>query len=137
MSKIVLKITGDTAHRAICSHVMKAPLGYVVTIAEPSRNLEQSAKFHAICSDIAKQKEFAGKLRTPDQWKVLLISGHAVVTKQGSEMLPGLEGEWCNLRESSARMSMKRMASLIEYSQAYADMNGVKLSDSAPERWAA
>ncbi len=135
MSKIILKLTGTTARIAACRYIHDAEDGYVVTIAEPTRNLDQSAKFHAICGDIAKQKEFAGKIRTPEQWKVLLISGHAVATKQGSEMLPGLEGEWCNLRESSAKMSVKRMASLIEYATAWAALNEVKLSDVAPERW--
>lgn len=125
MSKIILKITGPAAYRAICSHVMQAPIGNVVTIAEPTRNLDQNAKFHTICGDIAKQKSFAGSMRTPEQWKVLLISGHAVATKMGSEMVPGLEGEWCNLRESSAKMSVKRMASLIEYTLAYCANNGV------------
>lgn len=128
--KRTLTITGEVARKAICNHVMAADEGYIVTIAEPSRNLEQSAKFHAICGDIAKQVKFAGAFRKPEQWKMLLISGHAVATKQGSEMMPGLEGEWCNLRESSAKMSIKRMASLIEYATAYCVENGIILSHS-------
>lgn len=32
-----------------------------------------------------------------------------------ADVLPGLEGEYVNIRESSAQMSVKRMASLIEY----------------------
>lgn len=128
MSKSVLKLTGDIARRAACNRIMEAPDGHVVTIAEPNRNLEQSAKFHAICGDIARQKPFAGQMRKPEQWKVLLVSGHAVATKQGSEMVPGLEGEWCNLRESTAKMSTKRMSSLIEYVNAYCAENAIMLS---------
>lgn len=124
-----LIITGETARKAICRHVLAAPEGYVVSINEPKRNLEQNAKFHAICSDLSRQKQFAGSFRTPEQWKMLLISGHAVATKQGSEMVPGLEGEWCNLRESSAKMSAKRMSSLIEYAVAFSISTGVKLSE--------
>ena len=100
--------------------VSDAPDGYVVTIKEPTRNLEQSAKFHAICHDLAKmQAPWAGKARTQDQWKVLLVSGHAVATKEGAEMVPGLESEYVNLRESTALMSKRRASSLIEYAQAY------------------
>lgn len=128
MSKIILKLTGTTARHAACRHIHDAEEGYVVTIAEPTRNLEQSAKFHAMCGDIARQKPFAGQMRKPEQWKVLLVSGHAVATKQGSEMVPGLEGEWCNLRESTAKMSIKRMASLIEYVNAYCAENDIMLS---------
>lgn len=43
-------------------------------------------------------------------------------------MVPGLEGEWCNLRESTAQMSIKRMASLIEYALAYCAQNEIRLS---------
>jgi hypothetical protein len=74
--------------------VADAPDGYAVSVSEPSRTLEQNAKFHAICSDIAKSGyRWAGKARTAAQWKVLLVSGHATVTKEGSEMVPGLESE--------------------------------------------
>ena len=128
MSKRIWKLTGEVAKKAACREILAAPEGYVVTLAEPTRNLEQSAKFHAMCGDIARQKPFAGQMRKPEQWKVLLVSGHAVATKQGSEMVPGLEGEWCNLRESTAKMSTKRMSSLIEYVNAYCAENAIMLS---------
>ena len=118
----------ETARCRAVDAVRNAPAGYVVEIKEPTRTLDQSAKFHAMCGDIARQKPFAGQMRKPEQWKVLLVSGHAVATKQGSEMVPGLEGEWCNLRESTAKMSTKRMASLIEYVTAYCVENAIMLS---------
>lgn len=128
MSKRIWKLKGEVAKKAACREILAAQEGMVVTLAEPTRNLDQSAKFYAICGDIAKQKPFAGQMRKPEQWKVLLVSGHAIATKQGSEMVPGLEGEWCNLRESTAQMSIKRMASLIEYALAYCAQNEIRLS---------
>lgn len=102
--------------------VREAPDGWAVTVAEEVRNNEQNAKFHAICSDLAKSgREWMGKRRTAEEWKVLLVSGHAVATKQGSDMVPGLEGEFVNLRESTARMSKSRISSLIDYALAFAD----------------
>ena len=44
-------------------------------------------------------------------------------------MVIGIEGEVINLRESTAQMSVKRLASLIEYVQAWAVENDVILSD--------
>ncbi len=44
-------------------------------------------------------------------------------------MVPGLEGEFVNIRESTALMSVKRGSSLIEYATAYALSNGVTLHD--------
>ena len=117
----------DQARQRAQQAIKDAPHGYVVTIKEPMRNLEQSAKFHAICADCSKHILFAGHMRTPTQWKMLLISGHAIATKQGSEMCPGIEGEWLNLRESSAAMSKKRMCSLIEYSTAFYEMQPIKV----------
>lgn len=111
-----------------------APEGHAVTISEPTRNLDQNAKFHAICTDIARSgMEWAGKRRTADQWKVLLVSGHAVATKEGAEMVPGLEGEFVNVRESTALMSVRRSASLIEYALAFCANNGVALSERETE----
>lgn len=106
--------------------VLEANEGFAVRITPPTRNLEQSAKFHAICGDLARQLPYAGKKRTLDEWKFLIISGHSVATQQGTEILPGLEGEFLNLRESSSSMSVTRMSSLIEYAVAYCAMNNVK-----------
>jgi hypothetical protein len=101
----------------------------IVVEAKPeNRSLDQNAKFHALVEDIAKQgTQWAGKPRTAAEWKVLLVSGHAIATKEGAEMVPGLEGEFVNLRESTAKMSKKRSASLIEYTLAFCAQNGVKV----------
>lgn len=106
--------------------VLDAAEGFAVRITPPTRNLEQSAKFHAICGDLARQLPYAGKKRTLEQWKALLCSGHSVATQENDEIVPGLEQEWLNLRESTASMSVARMSSLIEYSLAYCAMNGVR-----------
>lgn len=110
--------------------VAEAPEGHTVTVAPPNRSSDQNAKFHAIIGDIAKSGlTWAGKARTPAQWKVLMVSGHSVATKEGSEMVPGVEGEFVNLRESTALMSKKRGASLIEYTLAFCAMNAIEVKD--------
>lgn len=100
-----------------------------IRITDYKRNLDQNAKFHAMLADIARQVQWCDKWLKPEQWKVLLISGHAVATKQEADVLPGLEGEYVNIRESSAQMSVKRMASLIEYTTAWAIGQGVRFTD--------
>jgi len=114
----------DTARSRALEAVRNAPDGVVVQIKEATRNSEQNAKFHAICGDLAKSGiKWAGKTRSLDQWKVLLVSGHAVMTKEGAEIIPGLEGEFVNIRESTALMSKKRSSSLIEYAIAFFESN--------------
>lgn len=119
--KRVFVMAHDEARRRAVAAVVEAPEGHRVTVEPPKRNGEQNAKFHAICSDLAKSGAvWAGKRRTAEEWKVLLVSGHAVATKEGAEIVPGLEGEFVNIRESTALMSVKRSSSLIEYAVAYA-----------------
>lgn len=128
--KRIFILAHEAARRNAMQAVKEAPAGYRVEIREPTRTMEQNAKFHAICSDLAKSKmEWAGKRRTVAQWKALLVSGHAVATNEGAEVVPGLEGEFINIRESTATMSVKRGSSLIEYSIAFCVGNGVKLQE--------
>lgn len=118
--KRIYRLVHSEARRRAQEDVKTAPDGFVVTVAEPTRNNDQNAKFHAICTDMAKAgAEWAGKPRTAAQWKVLLVSGHAVATKEQAEIIPGLEGEFVNIRESTALMSVRRGASLIEYALAF------------------
>lgn len=99
-----------------------------IEIKPLTRNLEQNAKLHAMLEDIALQKTFNGKKLSSQQWKVLFVSAHAIATQgEQPEMVQGLEGEMVNLRESTAKMSVKRCASLIEYIQAWSVENTVKL----------
>lgn len=109
--------------------VKDAPDGWVVTVGEPTRNGEQNAKFHALCTDVAKSgAKWAGKARSAAEWKVLFVSGHSMATGQGADMVPGLENEFVNLRESTSRMSKSRASSLIEYVIAWCAENGLKLN---------
>lgn len=130
--KQIYRLVHETARSRAAAAVMSAPDGWVVEVKEPTRNLEQNAKFHAICSDVARQAEFMGKKRTALQWKVLFISGHAMATGIGAEIVPGLEGEFVNIRESSAGMSVKRMCSLIEYVLAWCSDKDVRFSEGYP-----
>lgn len=75
--------------------------------------------------------EWAGCRRTAEEWKNLMISGHAKATGRASEIVIGLEGEMVQIRESSARMSVSRSASLIDYVTAWAVSHGIHIRDSA------
>lgn len=113
--------------------VADAQDGYSVTISPPKRSNDQNSKFHALCSDIARSgAQWAGKRREADEWKVLLVSGHAVATKEGCEIVPGLENEFVAIRESTASMSKARGSSLIEYAVAFAAMHDIKITYREP-----
>jgi len=126
--KRVFMLVHQAARQNAVDAVRTAPDDYMVTISQKTRTLDQNAKFHAICTDLAKAKaEWAGKPRTAAQWKVLLVSGHAVATKEDAEIVPGIEGEFVNIRESTALMSKKRGSSLIEYTLAFCAGLGIEV----------
>ena len=105
----------------------------VLEVRPETRSDRQNKLLHALFGDVAKQAEWMGKKRSPEEWKLLFVSGHSVATKHGADLVPGLEGEFLNLRESTARMSKARMASLLEYVLSWCAMNGVELRDA--QQW--
>lgn len=140
-NRLVLRLhNAQQAHGAIQQawahakgYLMASGSPMVLEVRQETRSDRQNKLLHALFADIARQAEWAGKKRTAEQWKVLFVSGHAIATKQGAEMVPGLEGEYLNLRESTARMSKARMASLLEYVMAWAVEHGVELQDA--QQW--
>ncbi len=127
MSKRILKLTGNLARQAACRYINEEPDGYVVTIAEPTRTLDQNSLLHPILTEISKQALWMGKKHQMLQWKTLMVSGHAVATGQPVEMTVGIEGEVVNLRESTAAMSKKRFSSLVEYVLSWCAENDILL----------
>lgn len=130
MSKRMFVLANMGVRRAVAAYAMAAPDGQFVRFSDPTRSLEQNAKMHACFGDIAAQAKFMGRVLVVPQWKTLMISGHAVATGLGVDMVPGIEGEFVNIRESSANMSVSRMSSVIEYSMAYGAMNGVNFGEN-------
>lgn len=137
MSEDRLSITMTTAHEGHpemlrvwrwCKSLLKAGQHVHIEARKSTRSIEQNSKFHAICDDVAKSgAKWAGKTRTASEWKVLFVSGHGIATKEGSDIVPGLESEFVNLRESTARMTVARSSSLIEYTLAWCANNDVRL----------
>ena len=130
------RLVHDQARQLASKYCQVAVYGTICTFSPPRRTLDQSAKFHAICGDVAKHKfHWAGKPRSAAEWKSLFISGHAVATNDSTEIIPGLENEFVSIRESTALMSKKRGSSLIEYATAFCVSNNIPLHDRTPEGW--
>lgn len=111
--------------------VRAADSGDIVTIGKATRSSRQNALLHSLIGDIVKSGfKWAGKVRNADEVKMLMISAHAVATKEGAEIVPGLEGEFVAIRESSAKMTVSRASSLIEYIISYCAMNEIDISET-------
>ncbi|MDA3979556.1 recombination protein NinB [Gallibacterium sp. AGMB14963] len=102
----------------------------VIDFKSDSRTLQQNNKFHGMLQDFVVQATWSGQRYDLYGWKNLLVSGHTIASGYPYELVRGLEGELVNTRESTAKMGIKRMASLIEYSTAWGTANGVIFSDN-------
>ena len=122
------KIVSDQVRQHIIGRIRAADFGKVVIVQDPTRTLEANAKLHAMLTDISKQRDYMGKKRDVEFWKGLFVSAHAIATGKPCEIMPGLEGEFIAIRESTATMSGKKLASVIEYIAAWAAHEGVRFS---------
>ena len=91
----------------------------------PNRSTEQNAKLHALCNDIAKQKQWAGEWLETEDWKRLFVAA-----LYGQKVVPSLEGGgFVVLNKRTSKMTVAECIELIEYIQAWAVDNGVLLWD--------
>lgn len=125
--KGIYRLVHREARERAVNHVLHASDGEIVIIKESTRSLEQNALLHRLFRQIADSGlVWCNRELTEDQWKVLLVSGHSVVTGNEVDMVPGIENELVNLRESTASMSVKRLMSLIEYTKAFMAENHIE-----------
>lgn len=101
-----------------------------------TRSLEQNAMLHAICEDIARQRQWAGRWIDKEGWKRLLVDAWArSENRQQGDLVPSLDGaSVVNLAVQTRTMSIGDMADLITFAQAWAIDNDVALRDVAPMR---
>lgn len=107
--------------------VLDAPDGYVVTISEPKRSLEQNAKLWVMLSDVANSRP-EGREWTPETWKSAFLHalGHQV------RFAEGLDGSGpFPLGFSSSKLTVKQMADLITTIYQYGDKHGVAWTETA------
>ncbi len=94
-----------------------------------TRSLDQNAMLHAICGDIARQKQWAGHTLDTEAWKRLLVDAWARTEgRQQGRVVPSLDGQSVvNLGIQTRRMKVGEMADLITFAQAWCVENDVRL----------
>jgi hypothetical protein len=101
--------------------VEEAVAGEVVTISEPTRNLEQNACMWATLTDIAKQVDWHGRKLDAESWKHIFTS-----SLQKMDVVPNLEGTgFVALGLSTSKMTKRQMSDLIELANAFGAQRGV------------
>lgn len=119
----------DTARENAARMCHQAPGDWMAVFKPTTRTLMQNAKLHAMLTDISGQAIYMGKKRSVEFWKGLFVSGYQIATGKSPEIVPGLEGEFINIRLSTASMGIRMVAELIEYISAWAAMNEIRFKD--------
>ena len=117
-------LNGSVARERAKLLIDKAPAGYVSTVAEPRRSLDQNAKLWAMLSDVSQAMP-EGRRHTPEDWKAIFCNAAGWEV----QFLPGLDGRPFPSGFRTSRMSKQQMADLITYIAAYGDQHGVRWTD--------
>ena len=108
--------------------VMQAPEGWIVTIAEPTRNTLQNAKLWACLTEVSRQVDWHGNRLTPDEWKDVFS---AALKRQ--KVVPGIDGGFVVIGARTSKMGKREFGELLELIQAFGAQHGVQFSEPMPE----
>ena len=129
MNKRIWKLTGEVAKKAACREILAAPEGYVVTLAEPTRTLDQNSLLWPLLNEVSNKVDWYGNKLTADEWKDVFS---AAMKKQ--KVVPGLDGGFVVCGQSTSRMSKREFSDLVELIYAFGAERGVVWSETV-EDW--
>lgn len=111
----------EQARQNAIRYIADAPAGYCVTVAEPTRTLEQNALMWPLLQKLADQVVWYGVKLSADDWKDLLT---ASLRKQRSA--PGLDGGFVVFGERTRTYSKAEFSELLELIYAFGAQQGVQ-----------
>ena len=124
--KRIWKITGEAAKKAACREVLAAPEGHIVTLAEPTRNLDQNAAQWPILEAFAQQLDWPingvmSKI-TADDWKDILT---CAFRNEQPRVAMGLAGGMVLLGQRTSKFGKREFSDWLEFLWATANERGV------------
>lgn len=130
MSRALVVLASLAGRQKVAKWAMTAPVNTRVDFKAPKRSLPQNDRFWAMLTDVATQKEHAGRRYTPDQWKVLFL--HAIGREV--QFLPSLDNAtFIPWGQSSSDLSVGEMKELMDFMEAWGAENGVVFHDQQQE----
>lgn len=126
--KQTFRLVHRLARERALEAVRNAPEGQVVTIAEPTRNLEQNALLWVLLTAFSKQLVWpvngAMCKLEPEEWKDILTAGFR---RETARLAMGLSGGVVMLGARTSQMGKKEFAEFVEFVQSIAADRGVDL----------
>lgn len=123
--KRVYRLVHATARQRAAQDVQSAPEGWVVTVSEPTRSLDQNAMLWPLLQAISKQVDWYGHKLTDEEWKDVLT---AALKKE--KVVPGINGGFVVLGQRTSKMGKKEFSELLELTLAFAAEKGVVIREN-------
>ena len=121
-----------TARMRAAQAVAEAPDGYIVTIKEPTRNLEQNSLLWVLLTAFSKQLQWPVNGRmvkmAPEDWKDVLS---AAFRKETARLAMGIDGGVVMLGMRTSQMGKREFAEFVDFIHAVAADRGVSLAETA------
>lgn len=128
MTRRLFKLVHDQARAGALQCVKDAPPGFVVTVAEPTRSLDQNALMWPLLECFAEQLKWPvnGVMErlTADEWKEILT---AAFRRETVRVAQGIDGGMVMLGIRTSKLSVREMSDFIEFLQATAAARGVEI----------
>lgn len=133
MAGKVFKLVHQLARESAARYVLReAPDDYVVTIKEPTRNLDQNALMWVLLEAFSQQLQWpvngAMVKLAPEEWKDLLSAAYR---QESQRVAMGLSGGMVMLGLRTSKMGRREFAEFIEFIQATAVDRGVMFEREA------
>ena len=121
----------DVARQRAAEAVKSAPDGYVVTLAEPTRNADQNALMWVYLQAFSDQLQWPvnGSMTrlTPEEWKEILSAAYR---QYRPRVAAGLDGGMVMLGMRTSRMGKREFAEFMDFIQATAAVREVNVKEN-------
>jgi NinB protein len=120
---------GHTAFQSLWPQIkalLFAEKRLIVEVKEATRSTEQNARMWAMLTEVSNQVVWHGRKLTPEEWKHVFTA-----SLKRQDVVPGLDGGFVVLGQSTSKMGVREMGELMELISAFSAQQGVKFS--APE----
>ena len=135
MSKRIWKLTGEVAKKAACREILAAPEGWIVSLSEPNRTLDQNAAQWPYLEAFAKQKQLCinGEMQwvTADDWKDVLTG-----CWNGEMRMAAFDGKVIMLPQRTSKMGKGAFSTWLEFLIAMSVTSGVDVYPENERRMA-
>ena len=93
----------------------------VLEVRKDTRSSEQNRRLWSLLSDLANQVNWHGNKLTADEWKCVMSA-----SLKRQKVVPGLDGGFVVLGQSTSKMTRAEMAELQELIEAFGAQQGVQ-----------